>query len=76
MSYLYNHRLLKMESEWVVIGRFSDEMKSQLAVGQLMANGIEAVALDKRDRVYKFGEIEIYVHRNNVLIAKQIIKDL
>ena len=65
-----------MENEWVAIGRFSDEMKSQLAVGQLMANGIEAVALDKRDRAYKFGEIEIYVHRNNVLIAKQIIKDL
>jgi len=65
-----------MENEWVVIARFTDDVKSQVAVGRLMSNGIDAVAVDKRDRIYRIGEIEIFVHRDNVLRAKEIIKDL
>jgi hypothetical protein len=65
-----------MENEWVVIARYFDDVKSQIAVDMLINEGIEAVAIDKRDRNYKFGEIEICVHRDNVILAKKIIKDL
>lgn len=65
-----------MENEWVAITGFADDIKSQIAVDRLLANGVEAVAVDKRDSIYKVGEIEIFVHRDNVLIAKEIIKDL
>lgn len=65
-----------MENDWVVIAGFTDDIRSQIAVENLLTNGIEAVAIDKRDRVYKIGEIELFVHRDNVLIAKDIIKDL
>jgi hypothetical protein len=65
-----------MENEWVVIAGFTDDVKSQIAVDRLQANGIDAVAIDKRDSIYKIGEIELYVHRDNVLPAKEIIKDL
>jgi hypothetical protein len=65
-----------MENEWVVIAGFSDDVRSQIAVERLLSNGIDAVAVDKRDRIYKIGEIEIFVHRDNVIIAKEIIKDL
>jgi hypothetical protein len=65
-----------MENEWVVIAGFTDDVKSQIAVDRLLANGIDAVAIDKRDSIYKIGEIELYVHRDNVLPAKEIIKDL
>ncbi len=65
-----------MENEWVVIAGFTSDVKSQIAVDRLLANGIDAVAIDKRDSIYKIGEIELYVHRDNVLPAKEIIKDL
>lgn len=67
---------MAMENEWVVIAGFTDDVRSQIAVDRLLANGIDAVAIDKRDSIYKIGEIELYVHRDNVLPAKEIIKDL
>lgn len=69
------HRLT-MENEWVVIAGFTDDVKSQIAVERLLTSGIDAVAVDKRDSIYKIGEIEVFVHRDSVLIAKEIIKDL
>ncbi len=65
-----------MEDEWVVVARFGDDVKSQIAIDQLHNNSIEAVAVDKRDWNYKFGDIELYVHRDNVIPAMEIIKDL
>ncbi|MBE0677277.1 MAG: hypothetical protein IH592_00795 [Bacteroidales bacterium] len=65
-----------MENEWVVIARFTDDVRSQIAVERLLSTGIDAVAVDKRDRIYRIGEIEVFVHRDSVLIAKEIIKDL
>ena len=65
-----------MEREWVIIARFTDDVRSQIAVDRLLVNGVEAVAVDKRDSNYKLGEIQIYVHRDNVIIAKEIIKDI
>jgi hypothetical protein len=65
-----------MENEWVVIANFTDDVKAQIAIDMLINNGIEAVAVDKRDRTYKFGEIELCVHRDYVIEAKEILKDL
>lgn len=65
-----------MRNEWVVIARFTDDLRCQLAVDRLTSNDIEAVAVDKRDSIYKFGEIDLCVHRDWVIIAKEIIKDL
>jgi hypothetical protein len=65
-----------MEQEWVVIAHFTDDVKSQIAVDMLLMNDIEAVSVNKRDSIYMFGDIELCVHRDNVIIAKQIIKDL
>jgi hypothetical protein len=65
-----------MENDWVVIAGFTDDVRGQIAVERLLTSGIDAVAVDKRDSFYKIGEIEVFVHRDNVLIAKDIIKDL
>jgi hypothetical protein len=66
-----------MESEWVVIERYSDEFLCQIAVELLIDSGIEAVSLDKREKIYRSnGVIELYVHRDNVITAKEIIKDI
>ena len=66
-----------MESEWVVIERYTDEFICQIAVELLMDNGIEAVSVDKREKIYRIdGLIELCVHRDNVIKAKEIIKDI
>ncbi len=65
-----------MENEWVVIAGFTDDVRSQVAVERLLTSGIDTVAVDKRDSIYRIGEIEVFVHRDSVLIAKEIIKDL
>lgn len=66
-----------MESEWVVIEKYSDAFLCQIAVDLLMDSGIEAVSLDKREKIYRTdGAIELYVHRDNVIAAKEIIKDI
>jgi hypothetical protein len=65
-----------MENEWVVIAGFTDDVRSQVAVARVLTSGIDAVAVDKRDSIYRIGEIEVVVHRDSVLIAKEIIKDL
>jgi hypothetical protein len=66
-----------MESEWVVIERYTDEFLCQIVVDLLIDSGIEAVSLDKREKIYRSnGVIELYVHRDNVITAKEIIKDI
>ncbi len=66
-----------MESEWVVIERFTDEFLCQIAVDLLMDNGIEAVSVDKREKIYRIdGAIELCVHRDNVIAAKEFIKEI
>ena len=70
------HHRQSMENEWVVIAGFTDDVRSQIAVERLLTSGIETVAVDRRDSIYKIGEIAVFVHRDNVLIAKEIIKDL
>ncbi|HMT68044.1 MAG TPA: hypothetical protein PKE28_10640, partial [Bacteroidales bacterium] len=60
-----------MENEWVVIAGFSDDVRSQIAVERLLSNGIDAVAVDKRDRIYKIGEIGVFFHRDNGILAKE-----
>ncbi len=65
-----------MESDWVVIADYSNEISCQVAMARLQEAGVEALTVDKRDRMYRFGVIELYVRRDKVLVAKQIIKDL
>ena len=38
--------------------------------------GIEAVIINKRDTMYGFGEYELYVARENIILSKQILKEL
>lgn len=40
-----------MENEWVVIAGFTDDVRSQIAVERLLTNGVDAVAIDKRDSI-------------------------
>jgi hypothetical protein len=64
-----------MEKEWVKIFVSQDELQIEFARQELERWEIESVIVNKQDRVYKFGQQELYVHRDNAIRAKQILKD-
>jgi len=65
-----------MEKEWVKIFEASEELQVELARQLLERIEIDSVIFNKQDRVYKFGGIELYVHRDNAIHAKQALKDM
>ncbi|NJK85977.1 MAG: DUF2007 domain-containing protein [Bacteroidales bacterium] len=65
-----------MENEWVSIFITSDQFYAELAKGLLEENNIEAVVVNKQDSFYHFGEIELYVKRDNIVKAKFLLKEL
>ena len=63
-----------MEKDWVII--YSSSLEADVVIKKqlLENNNIQAVIINKQDSVYKaFGEIELYVLRDKVLKAKQLI---
>ncbi len=47
--------------------------KAELLKGLLNENEIEAVIINKKDSAYLFGELELYVHVDQVIKARHII---
>jgi hypothetical protein len=64
-----------MEKEWVKIFETPEELQIEMARQALEEKDIDSVIINKKDRVYRIGEIELYVHRDNVIRAKQTLKD-
>ena len=46
----------------------------EVAKAVLLQNSIESVAVSKKDSVYIFGEVELYVRREEEIMAKIILK--
>ena len=66
-----------MEKEWVKIFSTSQSYQAELARQVLEENDIQSVIMNKKDSSYLlFGEIELYVNRDEVIKAKQLIKTL
>jgi len=65
-----------MEKDWVKIYETAEDVKIEIARILLEEKGIDSVIINKKDRSYRFGEIELYVHRDNILKAKQLLKNL
>lgn len=63
-----------MTSEaWTLIFSTSAVPEAEMLKGLLMDNGIEVVLINKKDSVYLFGEVEIYVQAEDALLARQLL---
>ncbi|MCD4747376.1 MAG: DUF2007 domain-containing protein [Bacteroidales bacterium] len=62
-----------MNTNWVKIFSSAQLYNVEIIKGILAENKITAVTVNKKDSSYLFGEVELYVHYDNVLKAKQII---
>lgn len=62
-----------MEENWLKIYSSAFEHKIELVQAVLEDEGINSVIINKKDSAYLFGELELYVHADNVMKSKQII---
>ncbi len=62
-----------MEENWQKIYSSSYDYKVGIVKAVLKDSGIDSVIVNKKDRAYLFGEVELYVNADDVLRAKQII---
>lgn len=62
-----------MEANWQKVYSSTQEHKVQIVQAVLEEQGIQSIALNKKDRAYLFGAIELYVHPDQVIRALQVI---
>lgn len=66
-----------MEKDWVIAYESRQEYLADIARSVLSDNDIESVIINKKDSIYNsFGDIEVYVNRDNLIRAKQILQKL
>ena len=66
-----------MEKDWVIAFDTKQEYLAEIARSVLFDNDIESVIINKKDSIYNsFGDIEVYVNRDNLIRAKQILQKL
>lgn len=63
-----------MEETWVNIYSASEEYLADIAKDILYEKGIASVIINKKDTNYLFGEVELYVERDDALMAKYILQ--
>jgi hypothetical protein len=64
-----------MEEDWVMIYSSTVLVDVEMKRIYLEDNGISAIVLNKQDSVYNtFGAIELYVNRDHILKAKQLLQ--
>ena len=65
-----------MEANWVSIYTSSYLHTAELFKALLAENNIESIVINNQDSFYKsIGEVELYVERDNVILAKRIINE-
>jgi hypothetical protein len=63
-----------MQKDWFKVYSSSDFYKSELLRQALIENQIEAVLVNKQGYPYNIGEVELYVHSQDMDKAVEIIK--
>ena len=61
--------------DWVCIFTSQKLQEAEMINGVLAFNEINGVVINKQDSSYMFGEYEVYVHREDVVKAKFVLKE-
>ena len=62
-----------MAIDQVHIYSMGNPYQAELVRQMLSDHNIQAFIVNKQDSAYKFGDIELYVHRDHVIRAKKLI---
>jgi|LZCG01.1.fsa_nt_gb hypothetical protein len=63
-----------MEDNWAQIYESPHRIEVEILKGMLAEHDIEAVILDKKDSVYHFGSVQLYVRVEQAFEARQLIE--
>jgi hypothetical protein len=67
--------MVQNNPEWSMVYSTTEPHKAEIVKAVLADNNIESVEVNKKDSAYIFiGEIELYVHHSNAVLANFIIK--
>jgi len=64
-----------MSNDMVHIYSSGQVIRAELVKQMLADHNISAFLVNKQDSAYKFGEIEVYVNRDDVIRAKMLIRE-
>jgi hypothetical protein len=64
-----------MASDLVMIYSIGKPYVAELVRQMLTDHNIQSFIVNKQDSAYKFGEIELFVHRDDVMKAKMLIQE-
>ena len=64
-----------MENDLVHIYSSGQPYLAELVKQMLTDHNIHSFIVNKQDSAYKFGEIELFVHRDHVIRAKMLIRE-
>ena len=64
-----------MEANLVHIFSSGQPYKTEMARQMLTDHNIQSFLVNKQDSAYKFGDVELYVNRNDVIRAKKLIQE-
>jgi len=65
-----------MESDYQKIIELTNQIEAQIILQMLLENGIDAIAMNKRDSSYQvFGVIEIYCQTKDVVTALHLLNN-
>ena len=64
-----------MGTEQVHIYSLGNPYQAELIRQMLSDRNIQSFIVNKQDSAYKFGDIELYVHRDHVIRAKMLIRE-
>lgn len=62
-----------MATDQVHIHSMGNPYQAELVRQMLSDHNIQAFIVNKQDSAYKFGDIELYVHRDHAIRAKKLI---
>lgn len=63
-----------MRQDWVKVYSTDQMYKALLMKEKLLEEGIQAFIINKRDSVYAFGDVEVYVKPDQAVLSIHIIK--
>ncbi len=64
-----------MESDLVNIYSAGQPYMAEMVRQMLADHNIQSFIVNKQDSAYKFGDIELFVHRDNIIRAKMLIRE-
>ncbi len=64
-----------MDSDLVHIYSAGQAYLAELVRQMLSGHGIRSFLVNKQDSLYKFGDVELYVHRDDVIRTKMLIRE-